>query len=85
MMHIYSLQVGESIRIGDVATAAVVAIKGGSVRIGISAQSEIPIHREELVEHCEDDGRPGPNQPNAAAVDSGQELPKGGPRDPAGT
>lgn len=84
MMHIYSLQVGEGIRIGDESTATVVAIKGGNVRLGISARSDILIYREEIVERCEDDGWLGPNQPTATEVEAGPELPKQGPRDPVG-
>ena len=78
MMHIYSLQVGEWIRIGDVATASVVGIKGGQVRLGISAPSDVPIYREELVGHREND------ESLPTEVDDESEPPQPRPRDPAG-
>lgn len=81
MMHIYSMQVGESVRIGDEVTATVVAIKGGQIRLGISARAELPIHREELVEHCGDVGWPKPKEPDATEVESEAGMPKQGPRD----
>jgi carbon storage regulator len=80
-MHIFSLQVGEGVRIGDEATASVVGIKGGQVRVGITARSEIPIHREELVGRCENDGGQKSNQP-APEIHVGLERPEHGPQDP---
>ena len=80
-MHIYSLQVGEWIRIGHVATASVVGIKGGQVRLGISAPSDIPIYREELVECSETESGLETNHRHATEIDAG---PEGGPQDPAG-
>jgi carbon storage regulator len=70
MMHIYSVEVGEGIRIGDEFTAQVVGIKGGSVRLGISAPADVPIYREEL------DGRPHETQLPATEAESLQELPQ---------
>jgi carbon storage regulator len=47
-MLVLSRKVNESIVIADVVTVTVVAIHGDKVRIGISAPTEIPIHRQEV-------------------------------------
>lgn len=39
---------GEQIRIGDDIIVQVMDIQKGSVRIGIDAPKEIPVHREEV-------------------------------------
>ena len=39
---------GEAIVIGDGITVTVVEVKGGRVRLGLSAPAEVTIHREEL-------------------------------------
>ncbi|NPA72469.1 MAG: carbon storage regulator [Gammaproteobacteria bacterium] len=40
---------GESLIIDNDIKLTIVAIKGGQVRVGIEAPSDIPIHREELL------------------------------------
>lgn len=44
---------GERIRIGDDVVVAVVALKGGKVRIGIEAPPDVHILRDELQHHHE--------------------------------
>ena len=39
---------GESLRIGDEITIMVLGIKGNQVRLGFSAPSAVPVHREEV-------------------------------------
>lgn len=39
---------GEAICIGDSITVKVLRVKGGEVRIGISAPDDVSIHREEV-------------------------------------
>lgn len=46
-MLILSRKRGEEIRIGDI-SVMVVAIKGESVRLGVSAPANVPVHREEI-------------------------------------
>jgi len=47
-MLILSRKVGESLMIGDDVVVTVLAIKGSQVRIGIDADNEVPVHREEI-------------------------------------
>ncbi len=50
-MLILTRKVGESITIGDGSiTVSVMEIKGRQVRLGISAPTETPIHRQEIFE-----------------------------------
>lgn len=48
-MLVLSRRKSEQIRIGDEITIKVIDVKGGTVRIGIDAPSEIPIIRSELI------------------------------------
>ena len=47
-MLVLSRKVGEQIRIGDHMVITVVAIRGDKVRLGITAPTEVPVHREEV-------------------------------------
>lgn len=49
-MLVLSRKHGEAIVVGDNITVTVVAIEGGRVRLGITAPSELPVHREEIQE-----------------------------------
>lgn len=49
-MLVLSRQRDESIIIGDNIVITVVDIRGDKVRIGISAPTEIPVHRQEVYE-----------------------------------
>jgi carbon storage regulator len=43
-------RVGQTIKIGDNVTVKILALKGSSVEIGITAPKTIPVHREEVYE-----------------------------------
>ena len=59
-MLILTRKEGESLRLGDDITVTVVSVKGGSVRLGITAPKDVPIHREEVYERVTgDDGGSG--------------------------
>lgn len=49
-MLVLSRQRDESIFIGDNIKITVVDIRGDKVRLGIEAQTEIPVHRQEVYE-----------------------------------
>jgi carbon storage regulator len=47
-MLVLTRKLGEVIKIGDKIKVVVVAVDGGSVKLGIEAPGEIPVHREEV-------------------------------------
>lgn len=49
-MLILSRKEGKSLMIGDDITVTIFGMKGGQVRIGITAPKETPVHREEVTE-----------------------------------
>ena len=49
-MLILTRKEGESLRLGDDITVTVVSVKGGNVRLGVSAPKDVAIHREEVYE-----------------------------------
>ena len=49
-MLILTRRVGTTIMVGDEVTVTVLAVKGGQIRLGITAPKNIPIHREEVYE-----------------------------------
>jgi len=44
---------GESIMIGDSVEVVIVSIKGGKVRLGFKAKSDIPVHRKEIYDNIQ--------------------------------
>ncbi len=52
-MLILTRKVGQTIRIGDDVQIAVVGIKGNQVRIGVTAPTNVPVHREEIYERIQ--------------------------------
>jgi carbon storage regulator len=56
-MLVLSRQRDESIMIGDRVVVTIVDIRGDKVRIGIQAPSEIPVHRQEVYEAIQREGR----------------------------
>lgn len=47
-MLILTRRVGEAVKIGDDVTVTVLGIKGGQVRLGVTAPRSIAVHREEI-------------------------------------
>jgi len=47
-MLVLSRKSGETIHIGNSITVTVIEVKGDRIRLGISAPSEVPVHREEV-------------------------------------
>ena len=60
-MLVLTRKVNESLKVGDDVTVTVLGIKGGQIRIGISAPRDVAVHRQEVFEriqkeHCEAEG-----------------------------
>ena len=47
-MLVLTRKLGEVIKIGDKIKVVVVGVDGGSVKLGVEAPDEIPVHREEV-------------------------------------
>ncbi len=52
-MLVLTRRVGETLRIGSDISVTVVGMKGGQIRIGVSAPKTVPVHREELYERIQ--------------------------------
>jgi carbon storage regulator len=71
-MLILTRKEGESLRLGDDITITVVSVKGGNVRLGITAPRDVAVHREEVFERIAGgdrrrrQGAPGTTRPSAA-------------------
>lgn len=57
-MLILTRKEGESLRLGDDITVTVVSVKGGNVRIGVSAPRDLAVHREEVYQKIGDKSAP---------------------------
>ncbi len=49
-MLILTRKLGETIRIGNEIKVTIVEVKGGQIRVGIDAPSDVVVHREEIYE-----------------------------------
>ena len=58
-MLVLSRQRDESIMIGDDVEIVIVDIRGDKVRLGITAPTEIPVHRKEVYESIKREGGGG--------------------------
>ena len=58
-MLVLSRQRDESIMIGDDVEITIVDVRGDKVRLGITAPSEIPVHRKEVYEAIKREGGSG--------------------------
>jgi len=56
VMLVLSRQRDESIMIGDDVEITIVDVRGDKVRLGITAPSEIPVHRKEVYETIKREG-----------------------------
>jgi len=56
-MLILTRKVGEAVVIGDEITVRVVEVKGGQIKLGIEAPSQVAIHREEVYRRIIDENR----------------------------
>lgn len=56
-MLVLSRKTGESIIINDNITVTIIEIRGDKVRLGVEAPSDIPVHRQEVWEAIQREGR----------------------------
>lgn len=47
-MLILTRRIDETVMIGDEVSVTLLGVKGNSIRLGITAPKEIPVHREEI-------------------------------------
>ena len=57
-MLILTRRVGESLMVGEEITVTVLGVKGNQVRIGVNAPRDVSVHREEIFNRIQDDGKP---------------------------
>ncbi|WP_041774390.1 carbon storage regulator CsrA [Leptospirillum ferrooxidans] len=56
-MLILTRKVGEGITIGDGIRIVVIEVKGGSVRLGVEAPTEMSVHRDEVFDRIMEENR----------------------------
>ena len=56
-MLILTRRVGESLMVGEEITVTVLGVKGNQVRIGVNAPRDVSVHREEIFNRIQDDGK----------------------------
>lgn len=52
-MLVLNRKAGERVRIADTVTLTVLSVQGGKVRLGFAAETDVPIHREEVWERID--------------------------------
>lgn len=56
-MLILTRRIGETLKIGDEVSVTILDIKGSQVRVGISAPKEVAVHRQEIFDRIELEGK----------------------------
>ena len=81
-MLVLTRRLGQSIVIGDDVVVTVLESTGDSVRLGITAPREVPVHREEVVAEIEATNRraaAAATAPSPALLAVGRPRPRPGP------
>ena len=60
-MLILTRKIHEAVRIGDDIEVSIIGVKGNQVRLGIKAPSDVAVHREEIYERIQQDGKSDEN------------------------
>lgn len=56
-MLILTRRVGERLMVGDDIEVTVLGVKGGQVRVGINAPSDVSVHREEIYRRISEEAK----------------------------
>ena len=83
-MLILTRKEGESLRLGDDITVTVVSVKGGNVRVGITAPRELAVHREEIYQKISEDEAASSPKPGSSPEPARSPEPATSPEPPAG-
>ena len=54
-MLVLSRKAGQRIRIGDAICVTVLSVQGSSIRLGVIAPDDVPVHREEVFRRIADE------------------------------
>lgn len=61
-MLILTRKVGETIVIGDDIRVSVLSVQGNQVRVGVAAPRDIVVHREEIYDRIQGEGKSKPSR-----------------------
>ena len=70
-MLILTRKLGETIRIGNEITVTIVEVKGGQIRVGIDAPSDVVVHREEIYQMIREQNIVAAGYSDASDTDKG--------------
>ncbi len=56
-MLILTRRIGESVKIGDDVTLTILSVKHHQVRIGVAAPKDVSVHRQEIYERIQAEGK----------------------------
>lgn len=58
-MLILTRRVNETVMVGNDVTITILGVKGNQVRIGVNAPKDVAVHRQEIYERIQNEGKEG--------------------------